>query len=262
MLYNKTLYTRPINIYIGEIYEYDIYRANISALYQCGYFSKEDFDNYNRLPKNQRQIAIGLLQKDSSVRNLIKDNIKEARKNLIVSNNIKDDEVISIKNDAIFINRLLQNTEFDKMRFRVKNQYYVFLYIKECHLEIYFGISDFSYNIDVKGIKDNLLPYHAKYLSFISEILNMIYNKNYDKAIEYLIDFDSKYNRLELDIEYYRELNSKSMYRIINTDYLITTISESDKNLLDISYNSYINRRILSIVTELYLRSRRTNNRR
>ena len=93
----------------------------------------------------------------------------------------------------MFINRLLQNTEFDKMRFRVKNQYYVFLYIKECHLEIYFGISDFSYNIDVKGGSMALNEYKRYYEKEASNISNWR-NINKNKLVNGFIENENNDN--------------------------------------------------------------------
>ena len=58
-----------------------------------------------------RQVYVGKLQRDKAIVDILKAGIIEAKKILFEANDIKDYEVLSIKNDAVFIiNRNLINT--------------------------------------------------------------------------------------------------------------------------------------------------------
>ena len=71
-------------------------------------------------------------------------------------------------------------------------------------------------------------------------------------AIQELMNFMQKYNNRELDIEYYREFNSKSMFRINN--YGVMFIDESYKDILNISNNQLFNRELFSILMDIQYR--------
>ena len=78
-----------------------------------------------------RQVYVGKLQKDKAVSDALKEGIREARKNLFEANNIQDYEVLSIKNDAIFlIDRIPEVRDFGLIHF-ISSLQDVFFY---CHL--------------------------------------------------------------------------------------------------------------------------------
>ena len=159
MLYNEINYTSDIS-YLNNvfIYEYDISKANINVLYSKGAIDKNTYDYLYAANRDIRQVYIGKLQKENKeIVNILKAGIIEAKKCLFEANNIQDYEVLSIKNDAVFIiNRQLQNTQFGLINFKCKNKYTSFY--KFNNLEVYYFYDSFSKNevIEVKGISETM----------------------------------------------------------------------------------------------------------
>ena len=132
-------YKTPAKYFINTyIREYDISKANINALLYCGRLSKEEYDNYAIQDKRDREVQIGLLiKRDKSVYRDIQRGILEAKKRLVLSNNLDETRIVSIKNDAIFVNgEILKYTEFSPFTFIIKNTYTIFLSLQ--NLEVYY----------------------------------------------------------------------------------------------------------------------------
>lgn len=248
-LYEKTLYTKKIKYLIHPIYEYDIQKANISILLQYGYISSQEFNMYCNMNKLQRQIAIGKLQKNPKYAKALNVGFEEARRMLIQQNNIKEEEVISIKKDALYVMRKLNITTFGHINFTIRNYFNMFLLCRG--IEIYFDHNDITGEciLDFKGINDSKLYLHDSYISEIACILSLVQLCNIDNAIKELIDFMKKYDNRELDISYYREFNSSSMFRLGN--YGVLDISEEYKPVLNIDNNQLFNRELLGILTDI-----------
>ena len=125
MLYDNINYTSGIS-YLDNtfIYEYDISKANINVLYSKKAIDKDTYDYLYNANRDTRQVYIGKLQKENKeIATILKAGIIEAKKWLFEANNIHDYEVLSIKNDAVFIiNRVLNYTQFSIIEFKCKNK--------------------------------------------------------------------------------------------------------------------------------------------
>ena len=177
----KINYTIPIDIYKGYIYEYDLSKANISSLLYTNYISLDEYNRIYNMDKLKREITIGMMIKDNSeAYEKIKFGIYTAKSKFISANNLRDEEIISIKNDAIFTTRKCEYTTFDNIfTFNLKNTYALFIKLKE--LEIYYNYFINKDNIidiiDVKGISDDKLILHKNgMLDIISETCYDILN--------------------------------------------------------------------------------------
>ena len=105
MIYEKTNYSAGLN-YLNNTFirEYDISKANINVLFSKGIIDKRTYDYLYESERMIRQIFVGkLIKNNNGVSDVLKQGILEARKNLFEANDIKDYEVLSIKNDAVFI---------------------------------------------------------------------------------------------------------------------------------------------------------------
>lgn len=252
-LYQKSLYTLPIDFVIHEIYEYDISKANISILLEC---SKIDINRYNylaSLPKIERQIQIGMMQKDKDILEALNKGFEQARLNLINANLIQDDEIISIKKDAIFVTRPLEYTKFGYVKFNPKNRYQMMINMRQFHIELYYD----GYNkLDVKGIRDDILPLHAKhYVPTLIQLLNLVLSKNYTHAINYISHFIDDYNDGLLEPGFYREFNANSKFKINagnRSFYLDMMVNDNDVRCLDKSYNQALNRELYKTISKIY----------
>ena len=249
-LYKRTLYTKKVKFIINEIHEYDIAKANISILLQGGYITQREYNMYLQMPKIQREIAIGNLQKNPKYSKIIREGFEQARKCLIEANNLTEDDIVSIKKDAFYVMRRLQCTTFGNIEFTLRNSYHMYIYCRG--IEIYYGMNELDDSgdiLDIKGINDNKLSLHSAYLSFISYILKQVVKGNVVGAIQELMTFIQRYDNKQLSVEYYREFNAESMYRIGR--YGIMFVDESNKDDLSIINNQMFNRELFSILMSI-----------
>ena len=261
-LSDQYIYRSPYPYIVNNfIREYDLSKANISSLLSGGLISVDRYNELYNMPKNEREVIIGIMSRDKNVLECIQNGIRQAKRLLFEANNIQDIEVVSIRNDAVFIlGRELANTEFGYFKFNMKNKYTIFF--KLCDLEVYFG-SDYDFNcgietvnIDVKGINDNKLELHVDgMLSIISDICSMLMRDDPSDTLRYLSDIYSKYITRQLPIKYYREFNSRSAY-VFNAPVCQYTIDyeleDQYLNRIDINRNALILRDLINIVSAVY----------
>ena len=105
--------------------------------------------------------------------------------------------------------------------------------------------------LDIKGISDITIGLHENYMiDLLKYLFNLAQNKRYIDAIDTIRNFISKLNNREVSIEYYRELNNRSMFKVNGVVdgyamYLEGLNSKVKPTDIDISYN-------IGILTELY----------
>lgn len=265
-IYTRVNYKSPRNFIINEfIREYDISKANINILRMKNVISEEDYNYLYHCDRMERQIKIGLLQKDRpEVTKILQNGIIEAKKNFFEANDIKDSEVLQIRNDAVFLlNRDPEIKEFGLVKFMLKNVYTSFY--KTSKFE-FFYFQDQIRNIEslsVTGINDNTLkekviPLHQEYfLDFLLTIFDMAQNYSIQEVISIITSFYNQYINRELDVGYYREFNSDSMYKIVkfsiinNFQYLIPSIDKDQLKYIDIENNRLIIQDLFKIFSNL-----------
>lgn len=253
----------------SDIWEYDIRQANINMLYSYGVISYNEYTQLANSPKYVREIYIGkreqfekLKSKKSITEETIKKGITEAKDQLLMSNKIQPKNIIRIANDAIYVEspNPLQYTIFDLnnnnkfIEFACKNHFSTVIKFSN-KVVVFFGIRpDDNFNVDVKGINDEVLEYQVNsvFLSLICEILFYKERTDKDTTLRVFNDYYHKYINRELPIDYYREFNSSSAFRLLNQNTQLmfhpapTLLPDSfDKNKIDISYN-------MNILRELY----------
>ena len=264
-LWRNINYKTPVKYYINTyIREYDLSKANINALLYQKRITKSEYDNFYSMEKQKREIIIGkMIARDRTLYQDIQSGIKEAKRKLFLTNDIEDLDIVSIKNDAVFIvGKYLQNTIFPPFEFKIKNEYNIFLQLQE--LEIYFSDyfdeNGYGINIDVKGISDeNLLLHQYGMLDFICEICRKLQRENVESTMEYVSEMYNNFIKRLLPKEYYRNFDSFSMY-IIPTfvQYSrLPDISEDMKYAVDINRNLSIMRNIVGIVSDIYRQKKR-----
>jgi hypothetical protein len=143
----------------NEIIEYDIKSAGFNLIKKYKLLDESKVNYLESLGKKQRQVQIGLYQRnDVELKKNLNDKFIEIRKWFFEQNNIEDDDVLSIKKDAIVTLRRCLVTEFDNIQFIEKNVYTSYYYLNE--LEFYYNKDV----IHVKGISDDLLELHGEYM--------------------------------------------------------------------------------------------------
>lgn len=238
MLYKRHNYLNTDISYLvsNEIIEYDISSAGYNISKRYGLLPKEKLDYLESLDKKARQIQLGLYQRnDSEFKDRLNEKFIEIRKEFFEANDVKDEEVLSIKKDAIIMLRRCHHTEFDNIVFKDKHQYTSYYYLNK-H-EFYLG----SETLDVKGISDDKLELHREYLlDFLYRFFKMMeQSSSKKKIITDLTDFTYYYKNRKLMIGYYRELNIDSLFKLkrkFSNDFIgIENTSKIDD--IDISYN-------------------------
>lgn len=262
-LYQKTYYTNKyieflINTYIRE---YDIRRAGPTALLIGGCIDQNKYNYLCSLDRMQRQIQTGLLIRDNPKFDEVRKGvISNARKLFIEGNNIQDSDILSIKNDAVYvIGKTANITSFydDVLQFIPKNVYTSYYRYNRTEM-YYFGEHAIGQEkIDIKNISDDNLIKHREFmLDFLMYIFDLAQTSNVQDVIQNIQSMLDKYINLELSLGYYREFNSRSAFRVNVsefTDYYADFIPEDfDLHLLDIGQNFDLLRYLYKIFSNLY----------
>ena len=216
------------------IIEYDMKSANTSLAREFHLLPESKISEIDSLGKKARVVAIGKIkQSDGSYNDREKAAFMEARRLFFEKNDIKDDEVISIKRDAIFVTRYVDVTKVGEyIDFRPKNEYTSFVYMKP--LEIYYSPN----GLDIKGISDEIYEkYHKDYFGeFLFTAIRILNNCEKEEALKYIRRFFDEYKWRKLDTGYYREFNNMSQFRYLSGEVAMDEFME-DLSLVDISHN-------------------------
>ena len=249
-------YNSSYNIILNSfIREYDLSKANINALYSRGVIDKAMYDNLYSADKAIREKQIGLMiRSDKNIYKEIQAGIMEAKRNLILSNNIDLEDIVSIKNDAVFVmNNKLENTTFGLMDFKLKNTYTIYIKINRYEFYYYFNSYNQEEKLDVKGINDNKLEYHRNhFMDFLLALFNTLQVDSIIPAVNILQNFSLAYINRQLDPNYYRKFNSESNFDLLNG--YSSDVYVSDINLIDIRYNYEILRDLYGVLLSFYFK--------
>lgn len=222
-LYIKDMYLNKNISYITNkvIVEYDLKSANTSLCREYRLLDDDIIDKIENNPKKKRVVIIGKIQRNNvAFKNAFKESFIDIRKRFFEANNIKDEDILSIKKDAIFCLKECIVTDFGKCHFIKKNFYTSYMYLN--NLEIYYnsrGKVIGSPIIDVKGIDDEVLEYHNDYMiKFLKILFNHMETSSKSTTLEFYKRFVDRYKHLKLEVGYYREFNNMSIIRLIDSD--------------------------------------------
>lgn len=106
----------------------------------------------------------------------------------------------------------------------------------------------------IVGLDPHNIELHKDYfIALIFKVMNMVSKNNIQLAIDTLRDFYRDYVNGELNIEYYREFNLQSKFKVSSMNYIYYIDSDLvDFKSLDISYNEKVLRYISSLIWGLY----------
>lgn len=253
----KPRWTNPTDLFIGELIEYDMSDGGFSIIKEECLLPPAEIRRLEKIPKGfERNDAVGKLRysKNPDVRDIGKKLEKLFAKYRIVfamKNDINIDEIFSIKRDALFLTRYVDQTEFGNyIIFKEKHKYDIYFLLGQNELvtnfqsrhktyEIYYDT--FSDDVAVKGISDEKIEsYHTSgILSLIKKYLRYISRFDYQGATRLIVNTIDDYKFHRLPIEYYREFNDESCYKFQIDGKLFST-TEADISMiehLDIRYN-------------------------
>ena len=106
----------------------------------------------------------------------------------------------------------------------------------------------------IVGLDPHNIELHKDYfIALIFKIMNMVSKNNIQLATDTLRDFYRDYVNGELNIEYYREFNLQSKFKVSSMNYIYYIDSDLvDVRSLDISYNEKVLRYISSLIWGVY----------
>ena len=213
MLYNpsKSNWKNPNIEYLfnDEIIEYDIQDAGFSLIKQHHLLPDEVIRKLEIMGKGEeRHIAIGKLQRENKqLATDLNNRFTDIRSIFINSNKLTDNDIISVKKDAIYTIGTCNRVNFGLIHFVPKNKYSSYIRFTDIqNLEIYYSVD----RIDVKGMSDTSVNKHRLYMmQFFNTIIPLIESHN-SRAKRFMIKFIDDYKSHNLDDEYYVEFNNLS----------------------------------------------------
>ena len=214
---SKTNWVNPNIEYLfnTEIIEYDMVDAGLTIIRYYGLLGKEQIDRLSVLNKEDRNRAIGLLRRNDKIfSKALSDKFAEVRAVFISANNLTDNDIISVKTDAIYTINPVKKSKFGKIEFRDKNIYSSYIrFVDNMNIEIYYSEND----IEVKGIGEINVNKHRLYiLNFLSTVISYIESDSHHIK-KYVKTFIDDYKNDKLDEGYYLEFNNSS--NVINKLY-------------------------------------------
>lgn len=209
-----------------DLYEWDCMDAGFSIIQQFHLLDDKTIQHLRSLDKLPRHIEVGKIQgRDKDFSRRFMEKFAEVRNIFITTNDLTDNDIVSVKRDAIFTTKNCTRVNFGKVRFRAKNLYSSYIRFPEIrNLEMYYGEN----NYDIKGMGEVSIDRHRLYMiDFLRTMIQYIENQD-RSGRRYLMNFIEQFKRSELDDGYYIEFNnmSKEMNPLFNYQHVIIPIVE------------------------------------
>ena len=269
-LWERIRYSAPVDFLIdSRIVEYDIEKANISVMLDKGVISNKDYEYYANMPKKQREVTIGnLMIKNKGLHSIIKDGIEEARHILFDTLNLNYTNVLSIRNDAVFvifqgIDPKLESIQVSPhVRFRRKGEFRSFYRLGR-NKEMYYDYDPLTKKevLEVKGLGAHSVYIHKDHmLKFLQDLFYTVLVNGPGPALEVLNNFYYNYISMQVPIDFYRRLDSGARFDMKQQSYFATfqadKLTIQDPRLIDPSYNAKILNLLASHFTNAILGGR------
>lgn len=220
-----------------KIVEYDIRHAGFTTLRYKKLLPSAIIDKLEKMPNKERNVYIGKqIRKYPKIGEELISTLVDVRKDFAVLNQIEEDDVLSIKRDALFL--IKKSPEhlmiLDMFEFRAKEEYTSYCYLNG--KEFYY--SGYTDKLTVKGVGSENEELQADYLlKDIKDIMKMAEKLMPDRMFAYLKKYRTKYLARELDKNTYRNLDNGDF---MIEGYSMKTLPENLMDEVDIVYN-YIN---------------------
>lgn len=219
-----------------NISEWDIHSAGLSVIKYYKLLPDDLISSLEKMDKHSRTVKEGKLQKENKeLAKKIVDGLCNVRLAFGVANSLNENQILSIKKDAIFlINAIIKKPSInDIFVFREKGQYTS--YINLNNREFYLSVDG---SLDVKGISSDVKEKQKDYfLNDIRKILMAGEKLSADQLYIMIKSYRSKYLNRQLNIETYRDLSS-GCFSVGRYD--LDAVSSDMINDIDISQN-YLN---------------------
>jgi hypothetical protein len=221
-----------------NIIEYDIKSAGFTTLKYKKLLPSDEIAKLEKMSNLDRNIYIGKqIKKFPHIGEELINTLIDVRKDFVVLNNIMEDDILSIKKDALFLIKKEPTslTVRKVFEFREKKKYTSYCYINNKE----FFYSSYDDTLDVKGIGKEYQEKQEDYLlQDIKKILSMSEKLMPDQLFLYLQRYRSKYLNRQLDKNVYRNLDTGEF--VIRGEYKMDELPDELIDEVDIVHN-YMN---------------------
>jgi hypothetical protein len=231
----KTNYLNKEIVYLKNtrITEYDIRSAGFTVIKSKRLLPQEELEMLDKMEKHERNVWIGKrILKYPKISEEIINTLAQVRSDFVVMNRIREEDILSIKKDAIFL--IKATPEFLKVgdfEFRPKAAYSSYLYVNQ--KEFYYSSGNDT--MDIKGVPEEAKAQQEKFLlRDIRKVLSMGEKLTSDQMFTFLKQYRSKYLGRQLEPGTYRDLES-GMFSV--DGYAMDSVSQETMSGLDISQN-------------------------
>ena len=186
-----------------NIYEYDIYKANISCLLEMGEISQKQYNMLSDIPKIERSKFVNAFER------LEKDTATDYRKFVVIAlekfkklNDIKKENIIEIAFDAIWIDKEVYNLQVtENIKFTCKRKASSILEIGK--VKFYYNSNNNTFFQRGLGKKE------SPWFEIIKEYMRLSEIKDIENLNKFITNFKEKYIDKKLDKEFYQRLIPK-----------------------------------------------------
>lgn len=182
-----------------HICEYDMVSASLSISKRFQLLDNDLITQLNLMKKEDRVVRIGLIQKeDKAFSESLLSGIRNIRQKFITTNELSEDDIISLHSDAIFMRTKRKViTNIEGVEFSKKGEWSSFIRYK--NIDMYYANDYIKYqNIN----KDMLMEQTLGMNLHLKKIFKMI--EDYDEEIfTYLRKFQTKYLQDKLPQQFY-----------------------------------------------------------
>lgn len=261
-IWEKDRYVAPYEWLINRhLREYDLSKANISLLLEYGFITKKRYDEIFHMPREQREITVGLMQRDDpELSKGLSNCFKDARRRFFEINQLNPDNVLYIDKDSITTidtevpyTRLSNNLEF-----KLKNEYSSFYRLQ--FIDFLYYCNGTIERFRLKGAGKQVPIKHKNHLmQFLLALAYTAQTDSIENCILMIKDFYHQYTHRMLEPNFYRELNNRCMYKVVNTGYhtyYTDALNSIGSEFIDISHNADILRILYRIFTTEYFSKR------
>ena len=269
-LYEKNTYVAPYEYLIDKtIREYDLEKANINILIEEGLISKSQYDYYAALPKRQREVEVGILQRDNpSILSGLKRGFVRAREEFFRVNAIEDSSILYIDKDSIttieqartyFGVGTMQTRLSEYLNFRLKNEYTSFYRVFLVDF-LYFNDGN-TESFRIKNASEKVPLKHMHYMMDL--LLSIAYSGQSSRVLDTLQMIKSaycSYTSGELNPNFCREFNQRSQFKLKSNSTAFQYYSDvliDDLDLIDKTFNMDIIRLFYRYYMNEYFKTKR-----
>ena len=186
-----------------NIYEYDIYKANISCLLEMGEINQEQYNMLKDIPKDERAKFVAAFEKlEANTSKGYHLFVEKSLENFKKLNNIEEKNIIEIAFDAIWIDKEVYNLQVtENIKFTCKRKASSILEIGK--VKFYYNSNNNTFFQRGLGKKESPL------FEIIKEYMRLLEKEEAENLNKFIFDFKEKYTNKKLDKEFYHRLIPK-----------------------------------------------------